>query len=172
MKSFIKFSGLILVVATTFMSCGSDDDNKKEYSINTECKLAMNIKGYASHTVTEQKVEKSLKEMLNIEQRISKGELYISESTSLKITGLQDGMILTDFKLTMNGSTRTFGDITLSNSNLYTNASYSYMQEVFNKMIKQNKLVVSMSYGLSTDILENDNVNLEIVFNGKYYYWK
>ena len=121
---------ILLATVVVFVSCGSDSDSKTLISFNGECKQTIVLEGAKDATITTAEVSDKLDDMLKnfsgYGTPISSGTLNPTETTSIKVTGLKDGIILKNFSLIINGHTRNFGEITASNSNLYTMQSLDY----------------------------------------------
>lgn len=176
-KQNILYSLIILLFSIVFISCSDDDDNKSKYEFNGVCKHAVNLKGYADQsniTLTSNITLDEMLEAYDYKSPITAGLLYKTDSnTFFKITNLEEGRIIKNLILTINGITHTFkDDITSSNANLYTNDTSNYFERVFNSMISQRKLNVKVSFSLRTDLTPEENVNLDMSFSGRYTYWK
>lgn len=176
-KAFI--SVLFLGLLFSFVSCGSDDPEKVEKSFNGVCKQTVDIKAYANASTTIPTITSTLDDMLKNSagygSPIASGSLVVAGSeTSVKIDGLEnmaDGVILKDFKLTINGLERNFGNVTKDNVRLYTDQHLDYFKNVFNKMVSEGKLVTKISFTPSVDIDAADKVKLQIAFDGKFSYF-
>lgn len=172
---FILFS---IGILSAFTACGSDDAVYKPVSFNGNCKQTIAITGNEGQTITEPEVLVTLIDMLTASTpgydgtRIASGELYLNQ-TFIRITGLEEGITLENFKLKINGSEKNFGNITVNEADLNKNVHMQYFSDVFNRMIKDNKLSIVLSYKLAGGKIEAaDNVKFEINFAGKFTYNK
>lgn len=174
MKSISKIFGLILTLAVAFSSCG--DDDKTEKSFDGICKHNLvfgNID--KDNTTTTPESTSDLNTMLSdytFIAPITSGVLNLSEVTSVKITGLKNGVTLKNFSLTINDSKKDFGDIDTDKTMLYNSSTVDYFKDTFNKMVAQKKIRVKATFTPSENIVATDNVKVEIVFNGRFTYWQ
>lgn len=159
-----------------FTSCGSSDDNRTQYFFNGECKQKIVLDGAKDATITTAPTSDSLDDMLRTSQGygtpISSGVLNPTETTSVKVIGLKEGVVLKNFFLIINGQERFFGNITTENSNLYTMESLQFFNQAFNKMVSDRVLQTKVVFSPSERIQESDSVYVDIVFNGKFSYWQ
>lgn len=173
---------LTLIFLSTFFSftgCGSDDPEKVEKFFNGICKQAVAIQAYANSTTTTEEKTSTLEEMLKdtpgYSSPISSGTFVVTgENTTIKVEGLDsmaEEVTLKGFILNINGLERNFGDITKSNAKLYTDQHLEYFKSVFNKMIRDGKLVTKITFTPTKDIDPADKVKLQISFDGKFSYW-
>jgi hypothetical protein len=171
---FILFT---LGAVFTFTACGSDDDEpqKVEKNFNGVCKQTVTLQAYKDQPTTTVPVSETLDDMLKnssgFGSPVTAGTLNLTGNTSIKITGLQEGVTLKSFKLTLNGSERDFGDLTDVKANLYTDDNLEYFKSAFAKMITDQKLTISATFTPSADIVPADNVKLEISYDGRFTYW-
>jgi len=177
-KQFFLFSFIILLFSIGFTSC-SDDDNKSKYEFNGVCKHEVNIKGYADQS--DIKVDSKA----TIEQIMITNEQYVTPITAgifnkvdegktyFRITNLEEGMVIKNLRLKINGITYVFREnISSNNANLYTNDTSGYFERVFESMIKRRGLEITLTYDLNNDIVPTANVNFEMSFSGRFTYWK
>ena len=176
MKKMTRVFGLLLILGVIFTSCGSDDDNRREYQFEGTCKETISLKGFESQdTSTDKNHKVSLNDLLkkyDYVPPVIKGELYLTDGTSIRITGLENGVILKNFVLSINDLKYNFGDINADKSNLYTNVTLEYFRNSFNRMIGNKKLRVYATFTPNEKIDVENNVNLEIVFKGMFTYKK
>lgn len=169
----------ILSILLSFTGCGSDDPEKVEKSFNGICKQAVAIQAYAnSTTTTEEKVstlEEMLKDTPGYGSPIASGSFIVAGGvTYIQIEGLDDmaeDVTLKGFTLSINGMERNFGDITKNNAKLFTDNNLEYFRNVFNKMIRDGKLVTKITFTPTGNIDPADKVKLQISFDGKFSYW-
>lgn len=176
MRMMNKIFGLLLL-SVFFVSCGSDDDPKTEYTLkDAECKITCNL-GLASAggAATSPVVTKSLDEMLasyDYVSPITSGTMSLSSGTSIKIEGLTDDLKLNEFTLIINGISKSLGTIDNTKDELYDDTTLSYFQQVFNSMISNQKLEVKASFKPSADLAKSDQVKINLAFKGTFKYYK
>jgi len=168
----------ILSALFAFTGCGSDDPEKVEKFFNGICKQTINIQAYANQSTTIEPVTSTLESMLEDSpgygSPISTGNFVVTGNTTITIEGLDDmadDPVLKGFKLNINGLERSFGDITKKNATLYTDDHLEYFKNVFNKMVKDKKLITKVTFTPSVNIDPADKVKLVISFDGKFSYW-
>lgn len=176
MKKLSTIFGLLMLVAVAFSSCGSDDDKTEYVLSNALCKHthALSIAD-AEAQVTTSPTNVSLDDMLKAYDYVSPitgGVMSLTDGTTIKITGLKEGVVLQGFTLTINDSQKTFGDITSDKAELYNDTNLQYFKDVFNKMVSQRKLTVKASYKPNVKITDEDALKIEIVFKGNFTYLK
>lgn len=177
MKLKTSILSVITLFALLFSSCGgSDGDSQTQYFFNGECKQKIVLEGAKDATITTAETSDSLDDMLKDSKGygapVTGGVLNPTETTSVKVLGLKEGVILKNFFLIINGQERYFNNITAENSNLYTMESLSYFNQAFNKMVSDRQLRTKVVFSPSERIQESDNVRVEIIFNGKFSYWR
>lgn len=176
MKVKTSILSVITLFALLLSSCGSSDDNKTQYFFNGECKQKIELEGAKDATITTAETSDSLDDMLKDSKGyggpVTSGVLNPTETTSVKVLGLKEGVVLNNFFLIINGQERFFGNITTDNSNLYTMESLTYFNQAFNKMVSDRVLRTKVVFSPSERIQESDNIRVEIVFNGKFSYWQ
>lgn len=176
MKKISVIFGLFLFMAMALISCGSDDDDKKEYSFSGDVKQVINITGNEKHTITTPEITVSLEEALssnaNYGWPIASATMDLTEGTSIKITGFKEGVVLQKCTLWINGHQKIFNEITADKANLYTSENLSYFTQAFNSMISARSLKTKFTFTPSTSIEADDNMKLEITFRGRYTYWR
>lgn len=173
MKAISKIFGLMLTIAVAFSSCG--DDDKTEKTFDGVCKHSLLLEGSKDYILTTPESTAELNTMLSeytFVAPITSGVLNLTEVTSVKITGLKNGVTLKDFSLTINDSKKDFGDIVADNAVLYNSSTVDYFKDTFNKMVSQKKIRVKATFTPSEKIEATDNVKVEIVFNGRFTYWQ
>jgi hypothetical protein len=176
MKVASKILAILFSAILIFSACSSDNkDNRSEHFFNGICKLDIPLKGFANQLTTTQETSVPLDTLLKDNDYIppvTNGVMFLTNTTAIEITGLKEGIILKNFILNINDLEYKFGDITSSNTVLYTDQTMSYFKNVFDRMIAQNKLRASASFTPSQKIDETSDVKLKIVFGGKFSYWK
>lgn len=164
----------MLTLAVAFSSC-SKDDNKTEKTFDGVCKHSLLLEGPKDATLTTPESVAELNTMLSdytFVAPITSGILNLSEVTSVKITGLKNGVTLKNFSLIINDSKKDFGDIVTDKAVLYNSNTVDYFKDAFSKMVAQKKLRVKATFTPSESIVAADNVKVEIVFNGRFTYWQ
>ncbi|WP_165020736.1 hypothetical protein [Dysgonomonas sp. ZJ279] len=151
---------------------------KETHHFTGSCEQKLSLIGFQGSTVEITEVANSLDDMLrgniNYGTPIAGGVLNFGEPTSIKITGLKAGVVLKNFSLTINGVEHTFGDITTQTVNLYNSGTIDYFTRAFNAMVASNDKTMrsKAKFTPSHDLSRADDVNVEIVFNGTFFYLK
>ncbi len=175
MKAISKIFGLMLTIAVAFSSCSSDD-KKTEATFDGVCKHSLVFGNIDKDNITTTPESTSdLNTMLSdytFVSPITSGVLNLTEVTSVKITGLKNGVTLKNFSLYINDSKKDFGDIIPEKATLYNSSTIDYFKDTFNRMVAQKKIRVKASFTPSEDIKSTDNIKVEIVFNGRFTYWQ
>lgn len=171
MKQKNIFLALFSVIIVFFSSCSSDDDKvTKEFSAT--CKHDVAILGFANQITTTDPSIRSLDDMLqnyDYNPPVVNGSMKVT-SSSFKILGLKDGVVLKNFTLKINDYQKNFGDISSTKSDLYIDDNLDYFKEAFKRMVSQGRLKVEMTFSPSEKLDEESNVRLSLSFDGVYYY--
>lgn len=163
---------ILLTSTIVLLSACSSDDDKVTKEFNATCKYSIDILGFTNQITTTEPITEGLDELLrnyNYNPPVINGSMKVT-SSSFKISGLEEGVILKNFILIINDYEKNFGDITIINSDLYIDANLNYFQESFKRMVSQGKLKVQMTFTPNKKLDENNNVKLNLSFDGIYYY--
>ena len=170
---FILFFSLIAL----FASCGSSSsDNKSDYNFTGTCKSTIPLNGFAgqetktSNAVSSSSLDKMLSDY-DYSPPITKG-VFLTNTTSVEINGLKEGVVLQNFSLNMNGLEHNFGNITYNDTILCTNQTMNYFKNVFDKMMQQQNLITYATFTPNITIDEKSGVKLNIALGGAFTYWK
>lgn len=178
-KQFLFMKKLLFTLFATsllfaFTGCGNDDEYEDKTFIGDCLEIISLESGPAENTnITQLKVSKledKLKGSTGFGAPIKNtAELYSKESFA-EIKGLPDGTILKEFKLTINGKTESFGEISTEKNNLvlYTSSHDEYFKNVFNQMVRDGALKVQVSFIPTVQVTKD--VKLEISFRGRFTY--
>jgi hypothetical protein len=176
-KLTFKLFAISLLFA--FSACGSSDDEKEEKVFLGDCKQTVEVKGFKGQlSSTDPAITATLDDMLKntsgYGSPVTAGEFLLT-TTSIKITGLKEGVTLNGFKISINGIEESFGNISpvqgTTGFDLYSGSHLDYFKNAFNRMVSSRKLETKITFTPSVDILSEDNVKLEIVFSGRFSYW-
>lgn len=181
----MKHLFLILFIVSSFLvaltSCGSDDGPepvKEPQHFTGTCEQTLSLIGFQNATVQIPEVATVLDDMLrgniNYGTPIAGGVLNFAPLTSVIITGLKPGVVLKDFSLTINGIQHSFDDITTDRVILYNSGTIDYFTQAFNAMVasKDKTMRSKAEFTPSRDLLRSDDVNVQIIFNGTFFYFK
>ncbi|MFT4222068.1 hypothetical protein [Dysgonomonas sp.] len=174
MKKLI-FSLFTISLLFVFPACGSDDEKEEKY-FNGDCVQTISLEsGPANGPYSTPKASSTLDDMLKdvagYGSPISSGKLHTTgENTEVKIFGLPAGTALKDLKITINGITESFGEVSNENANLnlYTGHD-AFFSRAFDQMVANKKLETVISFTPTVQV--TSEVSLKIVFSGRFSYW-
>ncbi len=189
MKTISKIFGLMLVVAITFSSCGSDDDEPTPVPVLKDTTIVYTAKiagiaqtgGVIAYTLPELTIAKILGET-NAKNFI-KGE-FQNSGTYFEITGLKDVAVapsLENFTLRVNNESEVnfgtckangTGNNEFSSDTQQSGNNYlTFVSSIFNSVTgKSRKATLYIKFTPTKSVQETDNVMLKIAIRGKYTY--